>query len=1034
MPPRPDDRLGVRLIGEFAMDGIDLTDLRSRQARVVLKRLALARGDVVGPDALIDAVWPAARPAAPDRDIHVLVSRARAAVGGDRVTRGDGGYALAADWWDLTELEELTREGSRRAGIGDPVGARTAAEAALALVRGALLFDEPDAEWVVEARRACELVVAEARRVAADAALATGQVGDAAAHAHEALRHDAYDEGALRILMRAHTAAGRPASALAEYARFAKVLVEELGADPAAETSRLHEQVLRGETPSTPVAAAATREPGALALIGRQPQLAALDHELAAVGDGTRLVLLIGEPGAGKTALLDAWAAHATSRGAVALRGSAARGDLALQPVLDALAGQSVEPLRLEDPTASGSGGPLPGPGATADALSLRVFQKLDHAVEGLVDRAQGRLALLLDDGDLADPVTWSWLAHLKRRRELSVLVVVAMREASRASATPDRVIEVPPLELTDVATLVGEARAGDLWARSGGNALLLTELARSTDGHDEEIPGSLREAVSLRLSRLGEPAACLRAAAVLGSAIDLDLLAAAMGSTPMDVLDHLDAAVGQGFLTERQGVLQFRHELVRQAVALEVTATRRAWLHRRAAELLASRADPRPLDLARHFRESGNGPLAARSLAEAADLALARLDLAGAERLLDEALALDNAADLRMRRSRVRMSRGDLDGADADAGVAMATDLTGEALELRAWVARNRHDLEGAIRLGRSAASQSVDASVRASSLIAVAFGHRGLGELREADAVLTEAAGAGPELGLPAWTGVLRVHQGRPVEALTTLEPMLGADARRGTHGFWVEHTLQMTAHAYGLLGRVDDALSVVDRLAREIERRGTGVRYAGLEHSYRSWLLRNVADPSALDVALAGLEMAGSQEIRAQCHLDVADCLLRTADLGAAETRLEIAREESEARRFNNKWRFDQRLGLTQARLALAEHDADAALAAVQPVIASATDRGDRRYAVLGRLIRAIAESGRGAPPDVAAVEHDLDRLAHVAVIEGWWIAADLAAVSGLSKAEAVANTLAARVVAEAGAHADLLRAAVAVRLSQ
>ena len=127
-----------------------------------------------------------------------------------------------------------------------------------------------------------------------------------------------------------------------------------------------------------------------------------------------------------------------------------------------------------------------------------------------------------------------------------------------------------------------------------------------------------------------------------------------------------------------------------------------------------------------------------------------------------------------------------------------MASDETGEALELRTWVARNRHDLDTAIRLGRAAAAAATDPTIRASSLIAVAFGHRGNGDLRQAEAVLDEAAGAPAELGLPAWTGILRVHQGRPADALTTLEPMLGAEARSAAQGHWVEHTIQMTAHA--------------------------------------------------------------------------------------------------------------------------------------------------------------------------------------------------------------------------------------------
>ena len=71
-------------------------------------------------------------------------------------------------------------------------------------------------------------------------------------------------------------------------------------------------------------------------------------------------------------------------------------------------------------------------------------------------------------------------------------------------------------------------------------------------------------------------------------------------------------------------------------------------------------------------------------------------------------------------------------------------------------------------------------------------------------------------------------------------------------------------MTAHAYGLLGRSADALHLLDRLEREIERRGTGVRYAGLQHTYRSWLLRNLGDPRAEELARTGLELANGQEI--------------------------------------------------------------------------------------------------------------------------------------------------------------------------
>jgi DNA-binding SARP family transcriptional activator len=1011
------ERLGIRLLGEFRVEGVELDELRSRQARTLLKRLALEQGATVAADSLVEAVWRDRRPAQPDRDLHVLVSRARSFVGADRLVRRDGGYALVADWWDLAELVTLGREAARRADGGDLVGARTAAGAALALARGPLLSDEPDAEWAADARAAAQAAVAEVRRVAAAAALASGQVGDAAAYASGALRADPYDEVALRTLLRAHAAAGRPASALAEYERFRALLAEELGVDPAPETRAFHEELLREEAPA--LAPSPVR-----GLVGRADELQALDEELERSRAGARVVLVTGEPGIGKTMLVEAWTAAAEARGVTVLRGRAETGELALQPVLDALAGRLAEVV----PAEWGSGNALPGPVATADALSLRVFTALDDAVRSLP--AGMGTVLVLDDADGADPVTWGWLAHVRRRRELPLLVVVALRDPHAAGVVGDRAVPLAPLDAAEVAELVGVDRAADLLARSGGNPLLLTELAGADPA--EEVPGSLREAVGARLRRTGPAEATLQAAAVLGATVDLDLLAAVLGAAPLDVLEHLDTGVRQAFLAERDGVLAFRHEMVRLAVAAGASATRRAWLHRRAAEALRTRPDPMPLELARHAREGGDRALAAEGLTTAAEVALGRLDLAGAERLLDEAIALRDSAALRLQRSRVRMSRGDLDGADADAVVAMATDTTGEALELRAWAARNRHDLDSAVRLGRAAAATATDPTIRASSLIAVAFGHRGNGDLRRAEAVLAEASGAPPELGLPAWTGILRVHQGRPAEGLSALEPMLGAEARRGGQGYWVEHTLQMTAHAYGLLGRSADALRVLDRLEQEIDRRGTGVRYAGLRHTYRSWILRNLGDPSAEELAQSGLAMAGSQEILAQCHLDVADCLLRAGDLGGAADRLAVAETESGTRWFHNKWRFDQRRMLLLARLALMEQDSAAALEAAEHVVAAAEGRGDARYAVLGRLVRATAMARRGQAVDGAAVDADLDALAGVAALEGWWLAADVADGTGSDHARTVAARLAEHVAQEAADRGDAFRRVAAGRL--
>ena len=62
----------VRLLGEFRLDGVDLRELRSRKARMLLKRLALEGGAPVHPDRLVLDLWEDVPPADPGADLDVL--------------------------------------------------------------------------------------------------------------------------------------------------------------------------------------------------------------------------------------------------------------------------------------------------------------------------------------------------------------------------------------------------------------------------------------------------------------------------------------------------------------------------------------------------------------------------------------------------------------------------------------------------------------------------------------------------------------------------------------------------------------------------------------------------------------------------------------------------------------------------------------------------------------------------------------------------------------------------------------------------
>ncbi len=426
------DLMRMRLLGGLEAEGVNLGRLGSRKARRVLARLAVARGAPVAVDSLADIVWGDDQPSHPADQLSVLISRLRSAVGAENVVRTDAGYCLGIDWLDLVAVEELVGEARRRMDAGAVGPAQMAARGALELLRGPLLPEEPDdTSWLEADRASLARSASTARLVAAEATLTAGDPWAAAAYADSALTAEPYDEAALRVLMSAHAAAGRPALAFRAYAEMAERLRTDLGIDPAAATRALHVALLReGDRPNAPASSVgsdlppsprgrrsgprrppteeaspetASRSPSGGLLVGhtrgpvartnadaepwselpgRQTELAQLAAALAGtVHGGAHLVVVEGEAGIGKTRLLKEFALSLEGPavgGAIVLtcRGDEFAGALPLQPLLDALAGYV---QRLPDPAAvdallSGDAAPVRGllglPGDRGPALS----------------------------------------------------------------------------------------------------------------------------------------------------------------------------------------------------------------------------------------------------------------------------------------------------------------------------------------------------------------------------------------------------------------------------------------------------------------------------------------------------------------------------------------------------------------------------------------------------------------------------------------------------------------------------------------
>jgi DNA-binding SARP family transcriptional activator len=1037
--------LAVRVLGDFGVDGVEPQALGSRKARLALQLLALGDGQVVPSAALTDALWGDTPPARPDDQLAVLVSRLRSVLGRDRIDHRDGGYRLRCDWLDAAELAALTDETDRRQRAGNAAGAAAAARVALSLLRGSGPAPAPG-EWAQLRLAALERLAARARRVAAAALLEAGDWMAACDAAEQALDHDPYDEAALRILLRGHVCGGRVAAALASYGRARQRLADELGTDPSPETAALFTAILRGELgPPAPVPSS-----GSPGVVGRDGELASLDAVAMRARTGqVEVVVVDGDAGIGKTALVRAWAARREAAGDTVLVASC--GPLDRGMPLDALFRALAALLRRLGPDRAAD---LLGP----DEALLRPLLALAPAprllpvlTDGLLGpavlytallRVLGRLSgggpvvVVIDDAHLAGPALPDWV-HFARRGEVPLALVLAIRPGEGEPLPATAFVHLGALDRQAAAELVGPARIEELYQRSEGHPLFLTELAQQLAG--AELPASLVESVSVRCDELGPAGALLRTAAVIGPRLDLELLAAVLGRPAVELLDDAEQATARQLLAGEDGTFTFRHELVREALAASATAGRAALLHRHAGRVLAGRADADPLTVAQHARLGGDVALASQALRDAAGRAAERFDHAAAEELLDDSLRLHPDPAGWLARAGVRTRRGRYAGALADVERALAAGPAADgaaALAVGAWASYFDRRFAAAIQFAADGALAAVDPAARARCLAAGGRTRHAAGDLAQAELLLGEALSlaSGPErVTAAAWLGVLRAHQSRADEALALLRP-----AARGQVG--VEHTsatlhaLLFTGHAHAVAGRPAQALDALASYTAEVERRHVP-RFAGRAVNFAGWVLRNIgAAGEALDRHREALDAAaweGTAEVTIAALEDLAEHGLESGDLDGSQARLAQARELLRGDLVFG-WRLDLKHQLLAARLALAQGEPQRALDTAAGLETRAAALGIPRYTSAARLLRYRAGRALGLPADLAAVAAELDRIEAAVAIEAWWWTGEVAADFARQEWLDLAARRAERLARGAGGYTDGMRQAAARRL--
>jgi ATP/maltotriose-dependent transcriptional regulator MalT len=420
--------------------------------------------------------------------------------------------------------------------------------------------------------------------------------------------------------------------------------------------------------------------------VGRAEELSSLDRALGELDQGRpAAILLVGEPGIGKTRLLAELAARADVQGHVVLSGSASEleRDLPFSVFVDALDEfvRGLDPNRfavLEDDVRTELAHVFPSLTTLASdrQVALQHERYRSHrAVRSLLEQLASAqpLVLVLDDLHWADSASIELLGALLRRPPSEpVLLALAMRPRQvpeRLSAALERAsradlltsIELGALSAEEARELLGDAvdraDAGVLYEESGGNPFYLEQLARSLDRapgapamHDETslvaigVPSTVVAALAEELALLSDAERLvLEGGAVAGDPFEPELAAAAAGLPEAAAMESIDELLQVGLLriTDVPRRFRFRHPLVRRAVYEAAAAGWRLSAHERSAKALMARgatASARANHVERSAREGDTGAVAV--LREAGEEAV-RLAPASAAHWFGEALRL---------------------------------------------------------------------------------------------------------------------------------------------------------------------------------------------------------------------------------------------------------------------------------------------------------------------------------------------------------------------------------------------------------
>jgi DNA-binding SARP family transcriptional activator len=241
----PTNLLTIRMLGPLEVrrpDGsdVDPNEWRTKKAADLVRLLALADGELVPRETVINQLWPESERTRALASLRTASCHARHVIGNEHIERNLMGMRLTNAWVDVTRLRALTVHARDAAENGAPADVRSIAREADALYRGSLHAHDDNATWVRAERERLATAYQTLLCDAAEAAIEAAAPREAVDFASRAIALDAFSEHACRLLMRGYAHLGETSRALNEFERCRQLLHDERGVDPSPQSRELH--------------------------------------------------------------------------------------------------------------------------------------------------------------------------------------------------------------------------------------------------------------------------------------------------------------------------------------------------------------------------------------------------------------------------------------------------------------------------------------------------------------------------------------------------------------------------------------------------------------------------------------------------------------------------------------------------------------------------------------------------------------------------------------------------------------------------